>query len=109
MATFSTRDSATTVAGFSGRDSGTAGLRALAAALTGGDAAAVAASCASSLPTPKSLASKPGMRLRWLPSEPEALPSCPFESTLASCASGMRGQWRTLPVSMCTKGAPDVG
>src|SRR5215831_3802270 len=27
----------------------------------------------------------------------------------ASCASGMRGQWRTLPVSMCTKGAPDVG
>jgi hypothetical protein len=39
MATFSTRDSATTVAGFSGRDSGAAGLRATAAALTGADAA----------------------------------------------------------------------
>ena len=52
---------------------------------------------------------KPGMRLRWVVSEPDWLLICPFAKTLASCGSGMRGQWRTLPVSICTKGAPEVG
>ena len=102
------RDSAGAAAvAFSDRGSGV-GLRGVvAAALTG--AGAVAASSAWSRPTPKSLASKPGIRLRWPLSEPDWLLSCPFAITLASCASGMRGQWRTLPVSICTKGAPEVG
>ena len=39
----------------------------------------------------------------------EAYRSGPFASTFASCASGMRGQCRTLPVSRCTNGAPEVG
>src|SRR5262249_20818654 len=109
IATFLIRDSAA-AEGFSVRASGAAaGLREVAATLTGARAAAGAAACASSPPAPERLARTPGIRLRWAPSEGDALWSCPFDSTLASCASGMRGQWRTLPVSMCTKGAPDVG
>src|SRR5438094_304184 len=84
-----------------------------------GFAAACESFSRSSLPAPpNSLAKKLGMRLPWLSacatavplaSEAYRLPSGPFDNTLASCASGMRGQWRTLPVSRCTNGAPDVG
>src|SRR5215467_10482864 len=107
-ASFSLRDSgaAAIAAGLSDRASGVvAGLSAVAATLTG----AGAVSFVSSRPPPNSLASKPGIRLRCVVSEADWLWSCPFANTLASCASGMRGQCRTLPVSMWTKGAPDVG
>ena len=99
-ATFSLRDSAAAAStgGFS------ACLRGVATVLP------VAAAVSSAWPRPpKSLASIPGMRLRWVVSEANWLLSCPFANTLASCGSGMRGQWRTLPVSMCTKGEPEVG
>src|ERR1051325_9412306 len=91
-ATFSLRDpaAAASAGGFS------ADLRGAGTVVPG----AAAASSAWPL-APNILASKPGMRLRWVVSEADWLLRCPFAKTLASCGSGMRGQWRTLPVSIC--------
>src|SRR6266540_1728217 len=102
------------VSGFAGAAATTLGL--VAAALAGVVAVSTCSS-SSAPPPPNSLARKLGLRLTLacataVPlteplSEAKRLPSCPFDITRASCASGIRGQWRTLPVSMCTK--PDEG
>ena len=44
-----------------------------------------------------------------LTTEVENFPSWPSGNTRASCSRVMRGQCRTLPTSMCTKGEPEVG